>query len=334
MQERLHAVPPLVLVDVETAVSSTFITFVRQLHESNRLDRLVLDEAHLVLTSADYRENLGLLGVLRHVRCPFVCLTATLPPIAELDLKQSLFLSYAVLLRGSSNRPNLEYCVYFLQYTSELYTSHELWAHSVLQLYEDDLRQWRSMAGDGESTARSLCYVRLKSVGAYLAERLGCDFYHAGLSAAERVSMVTAWGQGNSAPILVTTTALSAGLDYPSIRCIIHVDAPDGLVAYGQETGRAGRDRLHAVCTILLAPKWTVDWKRVYRNDFLIEDCKQMTEFLQSRYCRRRLLTAYLDGNLGGRLGTVCNDTPSTSCVPCSNCRNPPRLEAPSRLPS
>ncbi len=111
MQERVHAVPSLVLVDVEMAVTPAFHAFAKQLLDMDRLDRLVIDEAHLILTAADYREQLGLLGVLRRIACPLICLTATLPPGGELDLKQSLFLSHPTIYRVSSDRPNLEYCV-------------------------------------------------------------------------------------------------------------------------------------------------------------------------------------------------------------------------------
>ncbi len=65
MHKRLHIVPSLVFVDVNTAVTSTFITFVKQLSNIDRLNRLILDEAHLVVTALDYRENLGLLIILR-----------------------------------------------------------------------------------------------------------------------------------------------------------------------------------------------------------------------------------------------------------------------------
>ena len=116
MQERLHAVPSLVLVDVETAVTPAFHAFARELLARDRLDRLVIDEAHLILTAAGYREHLGLLGALRQIACPLICLTATLPPSGELDLKQSLFLSRPVIHRVSSDRPNLEYCVQSIAY--------------------------------------------------------------------------------------------------------------------------------------------------------------------------------------------------------------------------
>ena len=40
--------------------------------------------------------------------------------------------------------------------------------------------------------------------------------------------------KAGDSPFLITTSALGAGVDYPSLRRVIHVDAPKGLVAYGQ----------------------------------------------------------------------------------------------------
>ena len=347
MQDRLHAVPALVFVDVDTAVTSPFLAFLKQLHDLGRVDRLILDEAHLVLTASSYRENLGRLGMLRQVPCPFVCLTATLPPHGELDLAQSLLLSHPTVQRASSDRPNLEYCVRSLGAPDPPASSappasgEDRLTHAVIQLCQREMRQWQAGGTLGGPTARGLCFVRQRAMGSSLAQHLDCDFYHAQLPTAERASILTAWSQGQRSPFLIATSALGAGVDYPAVRCVIHVDAPDGLVAYGQETGRAGRDGLHAVCTIVLPPKWSVSWDRRYRNDFIAEDIKGMTGFLQTRHCLRRLLTGYLDGSLGGREGTACKEADGIERVRCCNCQlataqlgtGPAYLEAQHRQP-
>ncbi len=136
----------------------------------------------------------------------------------------------------------------------------------------------------------------------------------------DRVSIVTAWYQATHSPCLVATSALSAGLDYPSVRRVVHVDAPSGLVDYGQETGRAGRDGLHAICLTLLPPKWCINWDRRYRSDFLQEDCAQMEAFLKSSHCLRQKLTSYLDGSMGGRYGVTCNQADGIQRAACSIC--------------
>lgn len=65
---------------VETAVGTLFHIFLARLDAAQRLDRVILDEAHLVLTSSHYRLKMGLIRQLRNLRAQFVFLTGTLPP--------------------------------------------------------------------------------------------------------------------------------------------------------------------------------------------------------------------------------------------------------------
>jgi len=287
--ERLHAVPSLLLIDVEIVSSPSCIGFLHRLQAEGRLDRIVLDEAHLLLTAAHYRACLILLAVLS----------------AELELRQMLNFTTAETLRASNDRSNLQYLI---QRVPERGTVHESLVEEVIRICNIDLQRWRDV--DMQTSARSICFVRSKRVGLTLAERLDCSFYHGDLELSERQEMITAWSLGRRSPIMIATVAFGAGVDYPSIRRIIHVDAPFGLLNYAQETGRAGRDGLPVVCLTLLGVEWTVSWDQGFQNDFLVEDRMQMTRFLQSgpTECLRQSLTAYLNGGSG----TACVKNPAT----------------------
>lgn len=50
---------------------------------------------------------------------------------------------------------------------------------------------------------------------------------------------------------MVATSAFGAGIDYPRVRLIVHIDRSGSLVDYAQETGRAGRDGGGATCISL-----------------------------------------------------------------------------------
>jgi hypothetical protein len=45
------------------------------------LDRVVIDKAHLILTTTDYRPKLAAVNWLTVLTCQIVYLTATLPPL-------------------------------------------------------------------------------------------------------------------------------------------------------------------------------------------------------------------------------------------------------------
>ena len=51
--------------------------------------------------------------------------------------------------------------------------------------------------------------------------------------------------------IVIATVAFGMGMDCPDVRNIFHLGAPDDIESYIQETGRAGRDGLPALATLL-----------------------------------------------------------------------------------
>lgn len=112
--------------------------------------------------------------------------------------------------------------------------------------------------------------------------------------------------------IVVATVAFGLGINCPDVRQIVHVGAPDDTESYIQETGRAGRDGLLSLATLL-----TTKGKRHSKSEEILEYMDNKT------VCRRDFLfkdmEAYERSGLGSKC--VCCDICRKSCE-CGSCSN------------
>jgi ATP-dependent DNA helicase RecQ len=100
-----------------------------------------------------------------------------------------------------------------------------------------------------------IVYVRNRKLTRETAEWLNnhgisADFYHAGLTIADRSKKQEAWIK-NKVRIMVATNAFGMGIDKPDVRVVVHIDLADSLEAYYQEAGRGGRDGNKAYAIVL-----------------------------------------------------------------------------------
>ena len=104
----------IVLVTPESAVSEGFMTFLNRLRATRQLDRIVIDECHIILNRRyTFRKQMQQLGRLVTAETQMVLLTATLPPSEEEELWRRMHFNKDQIkrFRARTARVNIAYQV-------------------------------------------------------------------------------------------------------------------------------------------------------------------------------------------------------------------------------
>ena len=274
----------------DTTSNGNFLGYAGMLSSRGLLERVVVDECHLVFTSSDWRPKLAKLKNLRVLACPMVLLTATLPPVREVELEQSMGVRCATYIRASTVRVNTRYLVSWCARGKAPETAVAM-----------GRRQQQLLAG-GE---KGIVYSRSKQQCEQLAEALGCLYYHADV--ADRDEPLAQWlGAGG---LMVATSALGTGLDFGGIVFILHVGMPWSLTDFAQESGRGGRGG-ERVDSVIVVEEGEVE--RTMKQKAEEMDVQAMGMFIIGEGCRRGLMSSYVDGRR-----VECREVEAAGCDRC-----------------
>jgi superfamily II DNA helicase RecQ len=274
----------VVLVTPESAVGEEFATFLNRLRATRQLDRIVIDECHIVLNQRyTFRKQMQQLGKLVAAETQMVLLTATLPPSEEDELFRRMHFErdQVKMFRAKTTRTNVAYRVIQVDETAK---QEEVEAVAV-RIARRKLRKYR--------VGKIVIYGNSVSGVKRLAEKLGCNAYFH--DAVGKASMLADF-MADKQRVIVATSALGMGVDIPDIRCIIHIHWPWTILDYAQESGRAGRDGLRSEAIIIGQDREQAGCrdKQTASEQRLVQLYAKGDGITVG--CRRRVLDGYLDG--------------------------------------
>lgn len=253
---------------------------------------IVFDEIHKVLTDREYRDPFKSFSVLNLVKTILVGLTGSLPP----HLLDSFFAATETtwkVIRTPSHRRELLYEIKRVASRHLIPTIVEHLSKSVSEYSAED---------------RAMVFCRSHEDTRRVAEALGVPTYTS-KTAPTNADTMKAWIGGHQ-KVMVSTSVLGCGLDYPSIRDVIHVDVAYSMLDQYQQESRGGRDGNLCRATTY-AP---LGRKNSAKTDAVDYGGKELLSWLeQDNQCLRLIPSKYLDG-------VSINCTILPGCVPCAYC--------------
>ena len=235
-------------VSPERLVTQLFLSKLRDMD----VCMLVVDESHCISQwGYDFRPSyLKIADIRQHLpNIPVLALTATATPEVIDDIQAQLHFREKNVFRKSFERKNLAYSV----------RNTEGKAEELVQI----LRRTK-----GSSIVYVRSRQRTKEISDFLVQNnFSSDYYHAGLSSADKTKKQNAWKK-NETRIIVCTNAFGMGIDKPDVRVVIHTDLPNSIEEYFQEAGRAGRDGDSASAIILFEKNDSTKLKKRIRDEF------------------------------------------------------------------
>ena len=296
----------IVVVVSDTGTSGEFQTYTRDLFMEDRLLSVYFDEAHTLRMERHFRQKFELFRRLC-LPVPWIFLTATFPPSMKCRFEEELVLTNPVptYIRATTNRMNARYSVVRVMEKKAEEKVMEMASEMVKDLWNEQ---------------KILIFCPSVNEVKRIGESLQCCVYYS--KSDLKKSSLEDWENGGK-KIMVTTSALGAGMNISGVMIVIHLGKTFGCTSFLQESGRGGREgEMFKSITIMDE----MNYRRLQRMDFrlLTPEDAALTEFLTTKGCRRNPLSRYEDGP---EHETDCVNLNAESCDNCMAAENMSRCQ-------
>lgn len=209
--------------------------FIQEKIKQLNISLIAIDEAHCISQwGHDFRPSYLELKILRELQpnVPFIALTATATPQVLEDIAQQVPMPDASVFKKSFYRKNIAYHV--------IHTENNLGKlFQILAKIKEPLIIYCNRRRLVKDLHQQIIHQNYKAT-----------YYHGGLTISEKEASFKSWMEEKT-PIMVATNSFGMGIDKENVRVVIHINTPESIENYVQESGRGGRDGSQAYSFIL-----------------------------------------------------------------------------------
>lgn len=262
------------------------------LFAENRLARIVVEECHVSITWT-WRPSVSALPHVRRRPVPLILVSATVPP-SMVPLLSSRFNTTFAEIREPSIRKNIKYTVMNL----ETATDTQFLMPKLQKCLSTLLLRLQStccLANDRVIVYFMSIQLAASALKTATSTITSIGLYHGELSDKEKAASMRSWVNGET-KIMFATSAFGMGLDYPSVRAVVHFGLSYSLLDFVQASGRAGRDGLPAQSILLTSPDCIKNIQKYMATLGSTNAFEEMRLFLTEENCRQSLLSRLVDG--------------------------------------
>ena len=224
--------------------------FIQQKLVQLQINLIAIDEAHCISEwGHDFRPAYVKISALKTlgIRAPMLALTATATKRVVKDIIKQLSLHDVYLVQKSLQRPNIDLN---FTYTENVYPT----VKSLINKNKEPVIIYASSRN------------RVKNYSDYLNQQgIQSTFYHGGLPKADKSAAFDQW-MAQEKQVMVATNAFGMGIDKDNVRQVFHLDIPQSIENYMQESGRAGRDGKSSTAVLFVNPHLIDNLKTQYKK--------------------------------------------------------------------
>lgn len=245
--------PAVIFVSADVMCSEGFLAVLKALKASGVLKGIVLDEVHKWVQEGHYRYRLQDVNALASLRVPLHCFTATLKPdqTHKVAGKFGLRTEDFKIVRGSTDRPNLEYRVVRVA-SSPGYRVQKVVEAVVAEIKDRTRSMKRGELG--------LVISRSVDTAKAIAEELGCGRFHAKRDEWDEDPQVDygAWQAERELEVptsahsrwLSATPLVDTGNDTKGVVVTLFCEPPFDMISLLQGAGRTAREGQRGAVTV------------------------------------------------------------------------------------